>query len=63
MVLRSPETTATQAVMAVSMALRAQDEDIPHNLAQAAAELFNYVTNEKTGDWPDWVRQDYEPPE
>ena len=60
MVLAESNVPASQAIVAVSMALRAQDDEIPDNLMKAAAQIYEYAQSPDQNDWPISVRKNYQ---
>jgi hypothetical protein len=60
MVLAESNVPASQAIVAVSMALRALDDQIPDNLMKAAAQIYEYAQDPDQNDWPIWIRENYE---
>lgn len=60
MVLAESNVPASQAIVAVSMALRAQDDQIPDNLMKAAAQIYEYAQAPDQNAWPIWIRENYE---
>ena len=59
MVLSDKKISSANAVTAVSLALRA-DEDIPGDLLQAARQIVEYAISGNSDSWPSWVREDFE---
>jgi hypothetical protein len=60
MVLAESNVPASQAIVAVSMALRAHDDQIPDNLMKAAAQIYEYAQAPDQNDWPIWIKENYE---
>jgi hypothetical protein len=60
MVLTQKGISSTRAVYAVSLALRSPDDEIPHDLLQAAQEIFECSDTGKENTLPDWVREDFQ---